>query len=596
MIKPTQAIMRKLIFIFLIISAQASVSFCQQDNLEVKGKIQAQTLTLDGGATYPSTPLKGEVFYRNDENKYHVWDGATWAASGGGAGPDKYVVTRIVAASNSLDKDIKADYTCTGSNDEAKIQSAINDVSASAAGGGTVYLLEGTYSISGSINLASNIALIGTGRGTLLKLATSVSSVNVINASNANRILISNLMIDGYSKTGTNNYGISFNSVTYSKIDRVGVSNMKSAGIYFSSSSNNIISGSTIMYNGSNGIYLYRTSNNNIISGNQIKYNTLQGLLLDGSSSSYITSNNTISGNVIYAHYYDSYGCQNAINLSYANNNTISGNDIQSAWKCYSAIYLKNSSSKNIIYGNNLEALQTSSKYAVLLDTSSADNVISGNYIDAAFSKGGVYILSSSENLIYGNVIAVLFPTSGDDGIKIESSTNTIVSSNILRGWQTSGYPINIVNTGCTKTYITGNLITSWPILGSNPPAEGKIYDNGALNPNGTVYTDKLKITLQPAGAYTGLANGSTLTPTGVTSYLQLNPSSSITLGNPAISAGKSIGDLLVLENTNVSNTITLNDGSGVQLQSNLTLTRYDTLTLIWDGTYWIEIGFAANN
>jgi len=65
-----------------------------------------------------------------------------------------------VAASNSRLKST-AKYICDGSNDQTKIQAAIN--TAATRGGGDVYLLDGTFNIAGDIRLVSGVNLIGRG-------------------------------------------------------------------------------------------------------------------------------------------------------------------------------------------------------------------------------------------------------------------------------------------------------------------------------------------------------------------------------------------------------------------------------------------------
>jgi len=68
----------------------------------------------------------------------------------------------VVAASNSQVKS-SAQYICDGSNDQSEIQAAINQA---AASGGNVYLLDGTFTVAGDINLVSGVNLIGKGAGT----------------------------------------------------------------------------------------------------------------------------------------------------------------------------------------------------------------------------------------------------------------------------------------------------------------------------------------------------------------------------------------------------------------------------------------------
>src|SRR5690606_21784694 len=80
----------------------------------------------------------------------------------------KRSATLIVAASNSsqASKD-GADFVCTGTDDQNTINAAI---AALPAGGGKVLLLEGLYTVSGPINLVSNMTLEGMGASSIIKL------------------------------------------------------------------------------------------------------------------------------------------------------------------------------------------------------------------------------------------------------------------------------------------------------------------------------------------------------------------------------------------------------------------------------------------
>ncbi len=93
-----------------------------------------------------------------------------------------------VAASNSQVKS-SAQYVCDGSGDQSQIQAAINQV---AAGGGDVYLLDGTFNVAGDIQLVSGVNLIGKGAGTTTLKFTSEGWVQV-DGSNT----ISNLQTTG---------------------------------------------------------------------------------------------------------------------------------------------------------------------------------------------------------------------------------------------------------------------------------------------------------------------------------------------------------------------------------------------------------------
>lgn len=74
--------------------------------------------------------------------------------------------------------------------------------------------------------------------------------------------------------------------------------------------------------------------------------------------------------------------------------------------------------------------------------------------------------------------------------------------------------------------------------------------------------------------------------------------SGSVTLsGTTAIANGSAVGQILLLIGNSDANTVTVNDGANVQCAAgaNRTLGRNDVLTLLWNGTDWLEVGFADN-
>ena len=59
---------------------------------------------------------------------------------------------------------------------------------------------------------------------------------------------------------------------------------------------------------------------------------------------------------------------------------------------------------------------------------------------------------------------------------------------------------------------------------------------------------------------------------------------------NPQISAGTSVGDILILVFRSGTNTLTLANGTGLSLNGDITGEEDDIVLLLWDGTNWSEI------
>ncbi len=58
---------------------------------------------------------------------------------------------------------------------------------------------------------------------------------------------------------------------------------------------------------------------------------------------------------------------------------------------------------------------------------------------------------------------------------------------------------------------------------------------------------------------------------------------------NPQISAGTTLGDKLILIGRDSTNTLTLANGTGLVLNGGIVLGASSILTMIWDGTNWVE-------
>ena len=246
------------------------------------------------------------------------------------------VATKIVAASDSLETG-RADYICDGISDEDEINAAIG---ALPSYGGVVYLLEGTYVVDGAITIdKSNVALIGAGAGTVIKIKDGYNAdIDVISADTKDHLLIANLKIDGNkaNQTAGAMRGIWFDTVTDSKIVHCWVEDMLgSVGVVLEASSNNTISGNTCQGNGRHGIALYTSSNNNTVTGNTCRGNSQEednhfdGIIIS-SNSDY----NNVQGNTVRhagGAKQHRYGIR--VNSSDCDGNLITNNDLYLAGK-----------------------------------------------------------------------------------------------------------------------------------------------------------------------------------------------------------------------------------------------------------------------
>jgi len=598
--------LRKGIILFIFIFWGGTFfCFCQNTKLKVNGNInihQNQTLRfkpVPQSTTPPSNPSQGDlyfdgsslfyydgsewqtiaqegnVFFNSNDNALYYYDGEKWKVIKGGGG-QKTVATRIVAAYNSLDttcnggvcSNPRADYTCDGTDDQEEIQKAIDDLGSS---GGVVYLLEGTYKISSPIVFDdgssdgiddSNKSLIGTGAGTELK-----TSGDAIKLDSVSRVLISKVRISGGKCIRL--YNTHYSTIT------------------------------SIWFDGS--IMLYNNSSYNIFS-----HNFFVGEAHIGDMGSNLASHNIICGNHFYGTTDETFG---AIFLCGWENTLIIGNTITNkrAWGIW--IF---QSSHNLVLANQLSSIYGSGnavKGIILLNNYSDYNVVSSNIISnsTAYSPGirvftdsnfnivtsnliteiandGIGIEYNNNNSIVGNLIHNV--GTGYDGIVISSKKN-LISSNRISTTKNSRYGIYVNSTEyitSSDNYLVGNFVDG--------TFQEKIKDSG----NNTKYTQKEKITIERKEV--NLNNGDTLeVATSPRGYVALKANQAITLdATKAISDGKAQGDILILEGTSDTNTITILNGANVKLGSiSRVLGEEDTLTLIWNGNDWMEMDYANN-
>ena len=88
---------------------------------------------------------------------------------------------------------------------------------------------------------------------------------------------------------------------------------------------------------------------------------------------------------------------------------------------------------------------------------------------------------------------------------------------------------------------------------------------------------------------------GETITPTGT--YQPLTSAAAVTTSAvTAIADGAVNGQLLILANENITDTIIIKNGANTHLSGDITLGNDDTLTLMWDGADWLGIATMDNS
>ena len=328
-------------------------------------------------------------------------------------------------------------YAATG----AGIQAAID---ALPAEGGKVFIPEGTYSITSTITVPSNVWLEGAGASSTVLYNNGIGDSVIENADTTNgnsHIKISNLKIDGNDPgTCSDCHGIYFNNVTYSQIDSVYVYDADDYGIYFNVSASSTIS-NNILESNLRGVY-FNSSSNNIINSNNSNNNSQHGIhIVSGSNNTIadnISNNNTGYGVWIDDSAYNNIIIGNIISnnsiginiFNYADNNIVTGNTSNN--NSQHGIYLF-SSSNNIITGNTFN---NNSQHGIYILSVSNNNTVTGNTVydnGAGDTYHGIYLSGSDYNLVSSNNI---YDSAGDgDGIFIDSASEyNLIVGNKIRG------------------------------------------------------------------------------------------------------------------------------------------------------------------
>jgi parallel beta-helix repeat protein len=467
-------------------------------------------LVLDSASSAPTSnlsALNGGLFYNSGSNHINVIEnGAVKEVCnkidlGCGTNSQTKVVamgtaTGCTGTSPVASQDTNADYIVTSC---TSAQTTINTaISAISSTGGTVYLKEGTYIIDGSINLASNVTLAGSGASTVLKFKDGIASnTNMVSASSISRAGIKDLKLDGNKANNTNgalNYvGISLGSVGSGsgssavpgiKIDKVYIESFTDTAISLASNlSNSSLTNTYIVNNGGDGFYnsgnaianftvtgnVFQGNGGNgfkinsggqmksAITGNTFQGNTSNGLNID--FSSYVN----VSGNTMTGNGGNGFSVQSSDHLNVSGNtltgnsgsgvnllgdsqNTFSSNDIDNNTQQGVSM---NTSTKDTFTGNNIDNNTSNgvSLFAVSHSTFSSNNISSNG------SDGFAATSSNLDLTITGNTVDL----NSSNGIRVDlTSVRNAINGNTVDGNSSAGI---LVGQSSSETVVNGNKL-----------------------------------------------------------------------------------------------------------------------------------------
>lgn len=291
--------------------------------------------------------------------------------------------------------------------------------------GGYIFIKEGTYTISETIKVPSNVALVGAGFSSKIVLAAG-SNINMIQNLNRSRgndnILIANLRLDGNKAETIGGGGLYFLRVRNSTIQNCWVHDTAFTGLRLEYGGGNVVQNNFVYENRNAGIegthedhdivannvvysnqgYPYgygidfcTGSKHNIFDGN-VCYNN--GLTSGGGLALWDGYENTIAGNILTSNYVGltigvpSFGKKTYGNMIIGNmvsNSTVDGLHIEGENNLVSkntfsfnggnGVYVNGSDTKNIvIQGNRIENNQG---WQIHVTTFPSDTIIKDNFL-----------------------------------------------------------------------------------------------------------------------------------------------------------------------------------------------------------------------
>ena len=453
-------------------------------------------LKLQGGVLQ-LTPIteaatdKGSIYYDKNADKLYVRGSASWIDL---TQQDTNAATVVVAANDSKNKS-RADYTATGTNDQATIQAAIDSLPA----GGKVVLMKGTFKIGAAIIIKSKLEIVGTGNATKLQLTSPTNvfrydgGLSGPGAATISDIYVHNMELDGNKSSFSAPSDSDADAGVDSAIKIFDASRVRLADLYIHDTaasfaillkgidtghgintnpkdvfvSHNVIR--NIGLADQNNGAIYSDASNSIIEGNIIDTVIGNGLNIDAATEGSFYNN--VIKNVTAPASAQGY----AIVTGYgATGIAIVNNEIAGCSKGI-ANHIGGSSAgvNHIVTGNVLRDSPSARDHAIKMQDNG--HTISGNQI-RNWAGDGIFITNSQNTTISDNVTGA----SGKDnsnGIEIQAgSHNTVISGNIIYDMGTASVKGNGI------TLSSGSTLNNILISGNRMyDSGGNVMDAGVL-------------------------------------------------------------------------------------------------------------------
>ncbi len=233
------------------------------------------------------------------------------------------------------------------------------------------------------------------------------------------------------------------------------------------------------------------------------------------------------------------------------------------------------------------------------------------NEVDARpIVTGGVVRTGTSENRLQLSQITPFAPNPTIEG-GVERPALYIVKDKIIRlmidiegvaFFSDAGDPVGQMIP--TTTPNAGVII----FAGTPPAFNGYVFTETSFSPNpfvsdlgtptnpwGTIYATGFVVAFQGSTQTSQIVTaGFTLVP--ASGYVVLSAGSAVTSSaTTAIANGAVAGQQLILQGTSNTNTVTIKNSANTALSADCVLGTHDTLSMVWDGSDWVETARSNN-
>ncbi len=404
----------------------------------------------------------------------------------------------IIAAADSPHKE-RADYICTGTDILGTDQDIINLAFTRVD---KVILMEGTFWISGSIELGGSQVLEGVGSSSVVKLRNSHNAnLNMITNSDHvggnSEVVVKDLSVDGNrsEQAGGDTYGIRYVGVTGGEVSTVYIGEIRHTGVYISGGEQSRMDGVSVAFCQEHGLEVSGSSGM-----------VVSECLFAGGSTSAVELVNSDDSVVVACKF---VSCPSvAIMLSHSDRCKIIGTVISGGASygiyAYLGDYL-------VIVACVIDGTADDGLYT---DGANYSSFI-GNVIRASGNMG-ISLSGSSWSVISSNVVS----DCGGNGIDVGSTSDSVISGNNVRG--NSVLISNVRDDIIIRYNSHRNLISSNTCragVHANKPRYGINIDSGNDNvvDGNDVYDDGLvTATLRNNVANTIIRNNRGYNPVGI--------------------------------------------------------------------------------